>query len=824
MDKERKPNKQFLSIVLAVMILLSSLPFAGVTAFADTYTSGDYVYYLYEDGTVSISQYNGNETNLTVPSTIDGHTVRGISDRAFANCLSLSTVTIPNGITSIWLEAFYGCTNLKKVTIPNSVIRMGKRVFYNCTALTTVTIPNNLNSINDETFYNCSALTNITIPDSVTSIGIAAFSGCSNLKSITLPNSVTDLKESVFFDCTSLKSIVLSNNIKSIPGSTFTACSALTDITIPDSVTRIGNWAFAWCPSLKSIVIPNSVTKMGENIFWDCSSLKTVTLSNKAEIIGEGTFRYCTSLSSITIPDGVTSINYTAFANCANLESITIPKSVTFIDGAVFVDCDSLKTVYYLGSEAQWEKIEIYDGNEPLENATVFYDYDSKLLPPPTVSSVTATATGIKINWNAMAGAEKYRLLYKTDVSGWKQITDTSSTSYIWTGAKSGTKYTFTVRCVDKDGKKYTSNYDSKGKTITYIAAPKLSSVTNTATGVEISWGKVIGAENYRVFYKTGNGSWTKAGDTTSTSYTWTGAKSGTKYSFTVRCVSSDGKSYTSNYDSAGKSITYIAAPKLSSVSNTDAGVQITWAKSAGAAKYRIFYKTGNGGWTKITDTSATSYTWKGAKSGTKYTFTVRCISSDGKTYTSNFDSTGKSITYVAAPKLSSVSNTATGVKIAWGKVAGAAKYRVFYKTGNSGWKKLTDTTSTSYTWKGAKSGTKYTFTVRCITNDGKSYTSAYDSKGKSITFLSAPKISSLTKNSTGITIKWGKVTGAAKYRVFYKTGNGSWQKLTDTTSTNFTWKGGKKGTKYTFTVRCISKDGKSYTSNFDATGKSITR
>ena len=269
----------------------------------------------------------------------------------------------------------------------------------------------------------------------------------------------------------------------------------------------------------------------------------------------------------------------------------------------------------------------------------------------------------------------------------------------------------------------------------TSLATPALSGVTATTNGVQITWGKVTDAQKYRVFYKIGSGSWTKLTDTASTSFTWTGAKSGTKYSFTVQCLSSDGAVYTSSYNTTGKSITYIAAPKVSSVVNTTNGVQITWGKVTGAAKYRVFYKTGSGGWTKLADTTSTSYTWTKPKSGTEYSFTVRCISSDGKSYTSAYDTTGKSITYIAAPKISSVKKTSTGVKITWGKVTGAAMYRVFYKTGSGGWKQLADVTGTSYTWTGPKNGTKYYFTVRCISSDGKSYTSAYDATGKSITY-----------------------------------------------------------------------------------------
>ncbi len=178
-----------------------------------------------------------------------------------------------------------------------------------------------------------------------------------------------------------------------------------------------------------------------------------------------------------------------------------------------------------------------------------------------------------------------------------------------------------------------------------------------------------------------------------------------------------------------------LSAPKVKSVSNTTSGVKITWGKVSGAEKYRVYYKTGSGGWKKLTDTTGTSYTWKKAKSGTKYSFTVRCVSKDGKKTVSSYDTKGKSLTYLAAPKVSKVAKVTGGIKITWGKVSGAAKYRIFYKTGNGGWKKLVDVKGTSYTWKKAKSGTKYSFTVRCISANGKSYTSAYNTTGVSITY-----------------------------------------------------------------------------------------
>ena len=455
----------------------------------------------------------------------------------------------------------------------------------------------------------------------------------------------------------------------------------------------------------------------------------------------------------------------------------------------------------------------------PLGRLTTLAEVVNNSKATPVITNVEGAASGVQINWGKVTGAEKYRVFYKTGTGDWTYITDTTATSYTWTGAKVGTKYTFTVRCVSRDGKSYTSNYDHAGTVFEYTATPKLTSVKAVTSGIQIDWGKVTGAAKYRIFYRNSNGGWTKIADTTSTSYIWTGAATGTKYTFTVRCLSSDGKRYTGWFDTVGMGITYVSTPKISYVEGASSGISINWGKVTGAEKYRVFYKTGTGDWTYITDTTATSTTWTGAKSGTNYAFTVRCVSSDGKSYTSDYDHTGTSLGYTSTPKLTSVKAVTSGIQIDWGKVAGAAKYRVFYRNGNGGWTKITDTTSTSYTWSGAKVGTKYTFTVRCINSAGTAYTSWFDTVGLSVTCVSTPKISHVESTGSGIQIHWGKVSGAEKYRVFYKTASSDWIIIADTAATSYNWTGAKSGTKYTFTVRGVSSNGKSYTSDYDHTG-----
>ena len=174
--------------------------------------------------------------------------------------------------------------------------------------------------------------------------------------------------------------------------------------------------------------------------------------------------------------------------------------------------------------------------------------------------------------------------------------------------------------------------------------SPTLTGISNVSNGVKITWNASSGATKYRVFRKTGNNGWSAYANVTGTSYTDTHAVSGTTYTYTVRALDSSGN-YASWFDETGKTIKYISAPVLTGISNTSAGVKLTWNAPAGAVKYRVFRKYGSNGWSAYANVTGTSYTDTKAVSGTTYTYTVRCIDTNGN-YISWFDETGKTITY----------------------------------------------------------------------------------------------------------------------------------------------------------------------------------
>ena len=469
-------------------------------------------------------------------------------------------------------------------------------------------------------------------------------------------------------------------------------------------------------------------------------------------------------------------------------------------------------------------------------------DVDTPVLIDATLTSTNA----ITIRWNPVSGAAMYRLFYKVSGGNWTKIVDLpgpTTNSYTWRGSlKSGTTYYFTVRCMTPDASGYTSGFDTTGVSCTYYAPvgtapqPKISSLTAAANGITVKWNAVSGAAKYRLFVKEdGAPSWTVVAVTTATSYTWSGPSGGTtsgpetgkKYIFTVRSLASDGQLMdTSTYDpnNCGEIIfNNASAPIITDLRNVAQGIYIEWGAVPNVKLYRVFYKVPGSGWTALTDTAQNSFTWTSAKPTVTYTFTVRCLSADGKSYISTYDTVGKSIicSALANPVITSTASTANGLQINWRAVAGAAKYRVFYKVAGTGWTKLVDTTATSYTWPAAKPSTSYYFTVRCLSADGTSYTSYYDTTGTPATFHyinTAPDVLSAQNVTGGIEVTWKAVSSDAKYRLFYKIGPGSWIKLVDTVASSYIWTGAQAGTRYTFTVRCINGDGSAYNSGLGAT------
>ena len=302
------------------------------------------IFSLNPDGDYTVAGIGScTDTDIVIPSTYNGKPVTSIGDSAFYYD-SLTSVTIPDNVTSIGEQAFLGCKSLTSITIPDSVTSIGDSAFAGCTSLTSVTIPDSITSIADSTFDCCTSLRSITIPDGVTRIGQGAFNHCTSLTSVTISDSVTSIRDWAFYYCTSLRSITIPDSVTSIGKSAFSCC-ALESVIISRGVTNISAEAFSGCSSLASVSIPDSVTNISAGAFLGCSSLASVSIPDSVTSIDAYAFSNCKSLTNINIPDSVTSIDVCAFQHCTSLTSVIIPGSVTSIGGYAFSGCTSL-TIY----------------------------------------------------------------------------------------------------------------------------------------------------------------------------------------------------------------------------------------------------------------------------------------------------------------------------------------------------------------------------------------------------------------------------------------------------------------------------------------------
>ena len=358
-----------------------------------------------------------------------------------------------------------------------------------------------------------------------------------------------------------------------------------------------------------------------------------------------------------------------------------------------------------------------------------------------------------------------------------------------------------------------------------------LGSAKAVSGGIQVTWQAASGAEKYNVYRKDAvNTKWKVIATVTGTSYTDKSAKAGVTYSYTVRGVGSDGKTLSPSYNKTGVSATMptvSAAPAnvtLGSAKAVSGGIQVTWQAASGAAKYKVYRKDAvNTKWTVIATVTGTSYTDKSAKAGVTYSYTVRGVGSDGKTLSPGFDRTGVSATMPTASTtpakvvLVSAKADSAGILVTWQKANGAHAYQVYRKDAvNTKWtviaKNVRDTE-----WKDitAAKGTKYTYTVRAVADDGVTL-GGYDSAGRSTMVTASPTtpanvtLSAATAGKNGIVVTWSYAADARTYRVYRKApGDTKWVAVANVNGKSWTDKNVTSGVKYSYTVRGVNANGK---------------
>ncbi|SHJ12322.1 Listeria/Bacterioides repeat-containing protein [Clostridium cavendishii DSM 21758] len=701
----------FISLFLSFNVMPALATTTGTDAKGFTWQSDDGITY-------SITGYNGSDTNITIPSSIDGHTVTSIANNAFKN-KALTNVIIPDTVTSIGGFAFYYCSSLVNISIPNSVTSIGDSAFAYCTSLPSITLPTNLSNIGNCTFQDCKAFTGITIPDSVKSIGIYAFLECNSLASITIPSGVTSIGEGAFKDCKSLKSVImpdsvtsvgnylfyncqllsivrLSNNLTDTGTFIFYNCFALTGVTLPSNLKNIGNSSFENCTALTNITIPNGVVRIGYRAFIMCKVLQNITIPNTVKTIDFNAFAHCYSFTNITIPDSVTSIGDYAFYYCTSLTGVTIPQSVTSIGFLTFNSCNSDFKIKGIPSS--------YAQGYAVSNSIPFQElYITK-------NTVAFNSQGGSIVGNLQV--DNNNLI-------------TAPTSPTKTGYTFGGWYK-ELACITPwnfTTDKVTNNMTLFAKWITNPAIPtNIKAISTGYDAISTSWNQVTLASGYEIWRSTSStGTYNLISKTTSTNYSDTGLVVGTSYYYKVRAYTMVGnvKAY-SNFTSIVGAKPILGVPKVvPAVSSSYNSINTSWGLVPGASGYEIWRSTSDTGIYSLVGTvtgTVLSYNNVGLVTGTTYYYKIRAYRLVGQTkiYGNYATIVSAKVVPLIPANCKAVRTNSTSITTSWNPVVGATAYDVYRATSSNGVYSLVKvTTSLSFVNTGLIKGNTYYYKVK---------------------------------------------------------------------------------------------------------------
>ena len=623
-------------------------------------------------------------------------------------------------------------------------------------------------------------ITELIIEEGVKSIMDGAFYGEEYLEKVTLPESLEFVGDAAFAE-TAITTVTLPKNLQTFNGTIFNSQSfkdykvhpdnpyftAVNGVLYSKDMTELVAFPIGKCANggVNNFVIPKTVNKIGDYAFLNCKHSSFMIPAN-VKSIGMQAFAGNTNLSKVNILNGVENIYDGAFLSCNSLINIHLPTSVKYIGYC------SLGFGYafdFEGLEFMLDQKGIAHEKVTEENAAYYASLTGFSLDSFIICVVN---DAVKIYAPTNSAGHKYCQMFEVAYCSSQAIT------------------------------------------------PELVSAKQTTTGVEIKWTYSSDATGYYIYRKNKSGKYewiATLNDKNKTVYTDKKAFSSYKNTYTVKAFNNAG---VSTYSSKGISSYYIPTPKLSSAQNTASGIKVTWNKVSTATSYNIYRKKkGVKSWERIATLkkSQLEYVDTKASNNQDYYYTVRAFD---KNSASGYDVNGIGTIRVTIPKLSSVKNTASGVKVSWKKVSGAKSYLVYRKNGKNSWKLLKEVngSTSSYTDKSAKSGIKYSYAVRAVNKPG---TSSYEKK--SIEYLKSPVIKSAKSTGSGITVKYSKSVGADEYRIYRRvTGQDKWTRIATIkgeSTCSYKDKTAKKGVTYYYTVQAYSG---SYKSGYDAKGYKI--
>ncbi|MBE6562450.1 MAG: hypothetical protein E7660_01800 [Ruminococcaceae bacterium] len=404
-------KKRLLSLLIAVLIITSSLPLAALPVYA-VEVSGDCSstikwHFNTETGVLTISGSGAipNYKSYTQPwdkyswdieSAIIQDGITAIGEMTFHNVKNMNSITLPETLESIGPWAFYYCTALETVNLPNSLTTLSYSAFNYCSSLKTIDIPEGITQLESSVFANCRNIESVTLPSNLKRIGDYSFNWCSKLKSINIPETVTSIGQAAFYKCP-ITEIELPKNLKSLGKSAFENCYHLKKIFIPQNITSILEKTFCNCYELTEVGNSQNIKSIGKEAFYSCKKLTDFKFSDQLSMIDEAAFQFSglkvlnipetatistisknafssTSLTKVVLPNKINSIYTEAFSYCKTLEEVILPNSLTTLGGEAFYACsalknitlpDSLKTIYE-GAFASCTSLEFIEISENL--------------------------------------------------------------------------------------------------------------------------------------------------------------------------------------------------------------------------------------------------------------------------------------------------------------------------------------------------------------------------------------------------------------------------------------------------------------------------
>ena len=425
--------------------------------------------------------------------------VTTIGESAFRYCWEMKTLHLGSGLTTVEDYAFDRCEAAVTLSAGNQALVLEDNALLNAEKTRLIqyfegpkdtdraeayTIPAGVEEICSGAFDCCDDLKTIVIPNTVQRIGQEAFGQCDNLEGLTIPASVTQIEDNAFYFNVYPVHVAAENTVycsengmvySKNKDTLYYAGTAVGAYSIPNSVVSVGPAAAARA-AITSVTIPASVESIGDGAFELCEQLQTITFLGSVKELGVGAFSGCFSLTGVTIPEGMKVIRESAFSRCTGLRSVTIPKSVTTIEWGAFEACDALLDVYYAGSKADWERINIDEYNAPLIDAAIHYDGSTTVLVPDVVvlGEAKANADGVVVTWEKATNAVWYKVYRKDAVNTeWTEIAMVRNTSYTDRDVEEGATYTYTVQGVASDGKTLSPDYDTTGVSVKVDAEPE---------------------------------------------------------------------------------------------------------------------------------------------------------------------------------------------------------------------------------------------------------------------------------------------------------------------------------------------------------------